>query len=377
MASTARRIGRFALVASLLAVSATLLVPVLTGRPVVSYASSASMEPTIGVLDVFFVDPWPDRLAVGDIIVFRSVTQGGPAVHRIVGGSPDGWITQGDANAGPDQNAGEPLVTEERILGRVLTRAGEPIVLKDLSIPYLEANAQLQRAEAAAGGPRQLLALAFLLLAAASALLGALLRRPRLPPTSLSRAARVRRSALRRLFPRGILGRHVAVALLVLLVATTAWGAAHARSDVLVQTVVVQDASSADGVRAAAKGGTIDREIEVGGFGYLPTVVVLDAGGRTEALRDVDVVAPGAQAHVRVRVHASDEAGLQEDVVHAWRYPALLPQDAILALHRVVPGLPSFAPAVALGLVGTAWFALLGVSRLPVGRMLGLQEDWR
>src|SRR5581483_5082241 len=104
------------------------LVPVVTGRPVVSYPVSGSMVPTLGPFDVFFVDPWPGALHKGDIIVFDSVTRAQPAVHRIVGGDESGWITQGDANPNADQMAGEPAVTRDRVLGRVVTwPSGEPV----------------------------------------------------------------------------------------------------------------------------------------------------------------------------------------------------------------------------------------------------------
>lgn len=375
MSTKARKLAKAAIVASFLAVSATLLLPAFTGRPVVSYASSGSMEPTIGVLDVFFVNPFPDEIAIGDIIVYQSVTQGGPAVHRVVGGDEAGWITQGDANNAPDQNGGEPLVSSERILGKVVTRHGTPILLDDLSVPYLEASAQLTRAKLAVGGTRQLVALTFLALAVASGILGMASRPRHLPSSRMPRRAR---DALRRIFPRGILGRHVGLALLLLLLLTTAWGTAHARADVLLQMVVVQDATSADGVRAAARGGWLDHEIEVGSLGFLPTIVIVDPGSeRVEVIEGVARAMPGTAAVLKVREHAADRSGLQEDVAQAWRYPAILPVGTILALHRIAPGAPYIAASAIVALVGACWFGALGVSRLPVGRLLGIREDWR
>src|ERR1051325_12185539 len=128
---------------ALVALLATLaLVPLLTGRPLASSPVSRSMEPTIGPFDVFLVDPFPGHLRVGDVILFRSETQGGPAVHRIVGGDETGWLTRGDANANVDQLAGEPVVTRERVLGRVVTGPhGAPILLPQGGVPVAEAQA--------------------------------------------------------------------------------------------------------------------------------------------------------------------------------------------------------------------------------------------
>src|SRR5438067_2893252 len=119
--TTRRRTLRRAGIILLAIVFALALVPILTGRPLMSYPISRSMEPTIGPFDVYLVDPVPGRIGVGDIILFESQTQGGPAVHRVVGGSDGAWITKGDANENVDQVGAEPPVTRGQILGRVVT----------------------------------------------------------------------------------------------------------------------------------------------------------------------------------------------------------------------------------------------------------------
>lgn len=369
------RIGRWALALSLLALTAAILIPVTTGRTFVSYASSGSMEPTIGVLDGFLVNPWPGELGPGDIVVFHSVLQDGPAVHRIVAAEGDGWLTQGDANPGLDQTMGEPLLTRDRILGKVITRNGEPIVLEQLGSTFLEARIRVTLAAEAAGGPRQLAVFAFLLVGLLSAIPAFSGKRKRALPPRLSLRQRV---ALRRLFPRGILGRHVAFALLVLVLASLLVAYSQARFEVATNIIVLQDASAGDGTRAAGPGVELPRDIDVAALGFLPTIAIVDPeeGGRVRVGNAGTFLGPGEEAKVEVWQRAGDVVGLQQDAVPVWRYPAILPTGAMVALHEAAPGSPyALLGALILG-AGYVWMRLLRISTLPVARTLGIQEEW-
>jgi len=371
----ARRLVKSALSLSLLALTLLVLFTALTGRPFVSYATSGSMEPTIGTLDGFLVHPFPADLQVGDIIVFQSDLRGGPVVHRIVGGSPDGWETQGDANARPDQTQGEPPVSRDRILGKVVTRDdGSVVLLQGLGVTVLEARVKLVVAENAVGGPRQLQALAFLALAALAAVPAfAIGRRQRRLPARLPLRARV---LLRRVFPRGILGRHVGYALLVLVCSSVAFSAAHAGHDVTTRLIVLQDRAAADEERATWPGNELRRDIPVRSLGLLPTLVVLDETERVRPEARTLPLAPLGEGIVTIHQRAGDKVGMQEDVARVYRYPALLPEGVVLALHDTAPGLPYVAMGAIAGAVGAAWFARLRVSTLPVGRMLRIPEEW-
>jgi signal peptidase len=373
----ARSFWRAIVVVSLLAASALFLSPAATGRPFVTYASSGSMEPTIGVFDVFFVEPWPAQISVGDIVVFRSVSHDGPAVHRIVGGDEGSWTTQGDANLLPDQQGGEPPLTRDRNLGRVVTNGrGEPILLENAAIPFLEANARLVHAQQVASGSRPVLAIGFLAIAILFGVLaigGGKKRHERSRPMS-----RRVQAVLRHAFPRGILGKHVGWVLLIVVFVSTAWVAAHARSDVEVTIVVVDDEATADTVRAAALGGALPRDIEVRSLGSLPTrAYVAGDQQHIEAVDQEVSIAPRATAVLRVMQRAQGDPGLQTDTVEVWRYPAFLPHATLTALHDLAPGAPYFAFAALAGLAGATWFGTMGIARLPVGRMLGVREDWR
>lgn len=374
MAARAGRIAKAAFTLSLLALAAATALPALTGRPLVSYASSASMEPTIGVLDGFFVDPWPASVEAGDIIVFYSVTRQGPAVHRVVAVEPEGWITQGDANEGPDQLAGEPLVTRERLLGKVITRAdGEPILVERLGATLLEGRARLVVVENAVGGPRQLVALAFLGLALSFAVPAFLARGKRELPSRMPLRTRV---ALRRLLPRGVLGRHVAIVLAAVVLASSLLAAANARHDVVSTMIVLQDPSAADEMRAAGPGMELRRAIDVSSLALFPTVVLLEGDPSRVRVQEPALLRPNVRSTVEVWQRGGDVVGLQEDVVGVWRYPAFLPPRAIVGLHEAAPGSPYLLLGALVVAAGAAWLARLRIGTLPVARTLGLREDW-
>lgn len=349
---------------------------IVAGRPVVSYAKSGSMEPTIGTFDGFFIEPWPRHLAVGDIIVFESLARGEPTVHRIVGGDARGWYTQGDANPGTDQAGSEPIVTPERIRGRVVTDAqGDPILLRGVGVPIVEAKTSLARVENGVGGHSAFMALLLFVLAAATAL-PALLGRRALPRPSKPLPRRVQR-ALRRRLPRGILGRHVALALLLVVMGAAAWASAGAATDVPSTMVVVRDGATSDGTRALGSGQVVERELRVGSLGPLPTVALLEA--RTEHVRvltrEVQVPAwshaPGA-----FEQEGGREPGVQEDVVRVWRYPRLLPTEVLVGLHGAAPGSPYALLAAGFAAAGWTWVRLSGIGRVPVGRWFGMREGW-
>lgn len=371
----ARRLAGYALTLSLLAVATAVALPLLTGRPVISYASSGSMEPTIGVLDAFLVHPFPRHLEHGDVVVFDSVREGGRAVHRIVGGDESGWYTQGDANPNVDQDAGEPLLTSDRVLGRVVTRPdGAPLVFDDLGVPFVEARIEVAKVEKYVGGPRQLLAMALFgvaVLSAAAGMLGG--SRARLP----ARRSRRAQALLRRVFPRGVRGRHLGVALLALLVFSTIWAAVYSRDELSVQLVVVNDPHAADGARAGAPGDALARDLRIGALGVIPTLAILEGSDRVIAPEGATRLGPLATTVLTVQEIAGDDVGLQEDRVQVWRYPAMFPSNAILAMHEAMPGLPYVAFGIVVALVGSLWFTAFGFARMPVGRMIGIREDWR
>lgn len=356
---------------------AILVAATWTGHPVVSYARSGSMEPTIGTFDAFLVEPWPTSLAIGDIVVFQSVSRGEPAVHRIVDGDARGWYTQGDANPNNDQSAGEPVVTRDRILGRVVVdRHGDPLLAQGLGVPLVQLNVEYVRLAEKVGG-EQKLKLGAIAFAAALLVIGGA-RTQTIPTAPRALPPRRARSALHRFFPRGVLGRHLAAGLALLAVASGGYGALHADRPVDVQMVVVEDPAAADGRRAAPAGGEIERAVEVGSLGPVPTHVIIEPeDDHLASAEDLVEVAPLTRESVGVRQRAGGSTGLQSDVLHVWRYPAFLPASWTHALHQALPGSPYLVFGAALALCVFAWVALMRELDVPIAIAFGAREAWR
>lgn len=100
--------------------------------PKVAYVYATSMEPLLHRGDGFVV--WSTRrLQVGDIILYRPTVLPAPYItHRIISIEADGYRTQGDNAPYADQASGEPLVSGNRIIGKVATLAGQPIRIPQL-----------------------------------------------------------------------------------------------------------------------------------------------------------------------------------------------------------------------------------------------------
>ncbi len=89
----------------------------LGGRMGLVLVAGHSMEPTHQIGDVAVT--WRAAPAVGDVVLFsipEGPARGEPVIHRIVGGDPSGWVTQGDNNAHPD----EWKPTNADVLGEVV-----------------------------------------------------------------------------------------------------------------------------------------------------------------------------------------------------------------------------------------------------------------
>jgi len=79
------------------------------------YGTGISMFPTLRVGDSLNVIAYGNRkIYPGDVVLFRGY--GHDVVHRVIAVNPDGIITQGDNNAGPD----EPILSES-IIGCVIS----------------------------------------------------------------------------------------------------------------------------------------------------------------------------------------------------------------------------------------------------------------
>lgn len=74
------------------------------GRMGMVMVAGESMQPIYELGDA--VITWREPVEVGDIILYRIpegvVGAGAPVIHRVIGGDGNGWVTQGDNRAQPD-----------------------------------------------------------------------------------------------------------------------------------------------------------------------------------------------------------------------------------------------------------------------------------
>lgn len=102
---------------------------IMQSAPNISYVYSSSMEPTIHVGDGFFVIP-SNQPKVGDIVLYRPLKLNAKLItHRVVAIIDGSYMTQGDNSPASDQSVGEPLVSQDRIVGKVLTINSKPLLL--------------------------------------------------------------------------------------------------------------------------------------------------------------------------------------------------------------------------------------------------------
>lgn len=97
----------------------------------ISYVTSDSMEPAIQTNDGYILVP-AGEVIPGEIVTFYSEERGAYVTHRVVGTTPGGYLTQGDANPSTDQATGDPPVEGEAIAGQVLTVGGQVVVIPQL-----------------------------------------------------------------------------------------------------------------------------------------------------------------------------------------------------------------------------------------------------
>jgi signal peptidase I len=275
-----------------------------------AYVTSNSMEPTLRLGDGFLV--WPVRaVPVGEIIVFRPVVlQADRVVHRIVGRSADGYVTRGDNSAGTDQAAGEPPVTPDRIIGRVVSAGGNPI-----RIPHLGGLSSLARS---------LLRERLSLLAGSTLALSLLLFLWDYLRPGRHRPLRTR-WRVRHLYTAG-----AGVAMLVILTALLMGSGVRS-----VEYLVSQNPSPDLNHVKQGEGGLV--RLPVSNPGMVPVWHFSRALPPGQVVRAPERLAPGADESLTIRLGPQERLGWHRAYVQVYHYPPLLPRRAVAALHQLNP----------------------------------------
>lgn len=273
----------------------------------ISYVYSGSMEPTIHQYDGYVVLEG-SSVSPGDVVVFRSEEKDAYVTHRIVAETPEGYLTQGDANPSTDQASGSPPVEESAVVGRVLTVGGDPV-----TIPALGRAVRLLRKHAVA--------------AAVVAVLGILLLASRSTDRPGRSVVRVD-DVVRPLF----------VAVLV-----TALVAGVAGTRTVDLHYVAVDGHPA-GPRTMEVGEARNETIRI----ERPEVPGMQVVAVGDDVVVTDRTANATTIELSVRIPPPESVGPHGGVLRVARYPATLPSAFLRRLIAVHPGLAALASALSV-----------------------------
>jgi signal peptidase len=258
--------------------------------------TSDSMSPAIEAGESVVVVPWTDP-GPGDVVVFDAPTRPGHVAHRVVGTTPAGLVTRGDANPTTDQATGSPAIPRSAVVGTALPVGGQ--------VHTLPVGADLL---GALDHHRPLL-----LGAGALALLAGTVRASRRAARSITRIGDVVPPLLAAtgVGAVGLLGAGVAVQ----------------------ETAFVASTGAATGRRVVPVGEAVRRSLTVAVAGPPFTTVLVESEGLRVASQSV--TAGGVD--LSVVVPARGTPGVVEGAVRVAPYPATLPRPVLAALHGVHP----------------------------------------
>jgi signal peptidase len=290
------------------------------------------MEPLIHVNDAFIVVP-ARTVQMGDIIMFRPVVLQAPFItHRIVGMGDRGYITKGDNSPYQDQESREPEVRLERIVGKVLTINGQPLIIPGLGSFSAGALALL-------GKNTRTLAAIFLLLGILAAFIG--------------RHHAAHKPKPRRRIRLGQVYRFIVLSGIGVVILSIFLG-----SHVTAVKYLVSEypGSLGDQVELNQPG---QLKLEAKNNGLFPVRTVITGVAPLSVAQAPEYIRPLSSQTVVLDVAAHRETGVQQGYVQIYNYPALLPGAWIAALHGVSPMLAAMSTGMAMGLWLVLFFKLL------------------
>ncbi|MDF2541560.1 MAG: signal peptidase [Herbinix sp.] len=302
------------------------------GAPVLTYVYSNSMEPLIKVNDAFIV--WHvSNYQVGDIIMYRPVVLEAPYItHRIIAVGEEGFITKGDNSSYEDQESGEPEVITNRVIGKVITFYGQPIIIPGLG--KLSSGIQ----EGFRGYTRYLSW--FFLILGVAATLKENRRSVRRPKTK-------NRLRLRHIY------KSVVIISILLVMLSIYLGSRVSQVKYLVSEYP----------------GTLGDQIEVNkpgkltmvikNNGLIPVWTVLTGIAPLDIYDAPEFIRPRSKESVILTISPQRQTGRFQGYVQVYNYPTLLPRNWIVTLHRLHPAFAITVEGLSMGLLFTIFFRIL------------------
>jgi signal peptidase len=331
-----KKIILFVWITSLSVVAIALLVANFKGIPVLSYVYSNSMESVIQVNDGFIVLP-QRALKVGDIIMYRPVSlQASYITHRIVGITEYGYITKGDNAPCQDQDSGEPAVDKDRIVGRVVTIDGRPIVFPGLGKFSSCIHSGLEKYFIK-------LSMVFLGLGIITALF---------PRKRSNRMRKVRyRLRLRHIY-HGIM-----LIAVIFTVISVCMGSKISKIRYLVSEY---PAKTGDQVEQNKSGQLI---MTIKNMGFFPVWTIISAEVPLQAHDLVQCIMPRHEEKMILDVLPQQKTGIYYGYIRVSKYPVFLPRAWMVLMHRIHPAMATIAVGFSLGLWLYLFFMMM--NRVP------------
>lgn len=333
-----RRYAVRALEVALFVALVSLVAGAVIGQPVLlSYVETGSMEPTIGAGDGFVAVP--SALAgppsEGDVVVYRAeqLQGGGLTTHRVVDETPRGYVTRGDANPFTDQDGGEPLVTEDRVVAQALQVGGTVVV-----VPYVGtviagvqgAVIAVQNGIATVVGVEAFLGsqgVGLVLLGVGFGLFGL--------SVALDRLGSPRRDRQRTRSRTDALDARLVVVLLLVVVLVPANVAMIVPSGIHTMTI---DGDTVAETADVDTGDPVGWEYTIENRGFVPVVVVFESADPTVSVPQYRrTLAPGERRELSIAVTAPPEGFTRTGRLQEYRYLLVLPPSVIESLHDAGP----------------------------------------
>jgi len=346
-----------AFVALLVVAVSVLILGNLLGQPLLlGFVETDSMSPTLESGDMFFALPTfvTGSPSKGDVVVYEAeeIQGGGLTTHRVVGETDGGYITKGDSNPFTDQDGGEPVVTEGKVVADVLQVGGTVV-----SVPYVGTAVGSVR-----GSVAWLLSVAGVGTGDDSGVAGFLLFSAGVVLFFLSLFGGKYERKRGRSVSKGYLSEQNAAVLFTVLL-------------LLVVLVPANYAMLSPGGEYELELGELDDEYEatdaesevtVSNDGFVAMVVVLDSAGGNLQVRDGVLEVPGGE---EVKTSVSPKRVSEKYVLTEHRYFMLLPPSLLTLLHSTSPFLALLAVNAVLG-VGVVGLSL-GLVSTKRGRRRG------
>lgn len=341
-----RRIAGYTFAFLIVTLVATLLIGHVLGTPfLLGYVETDSMEPALEPGDGYVAIPIEiaGPVGEGDVVTFDAQELHGASLttHRIVDETSEGYVTKGDANLVVDQEGAEPPVTDGQIEAKLLKVNGEVVVIPNLGTVVTTIQDGLESVQLRLGAIlgttalRGTQGLAYLAFALGSGLL--------LWGYASDRGRHSRDSQSRDRSRKYVYDVRTVVIVLALVVCVASVGTMAANSGTEEYDIISAEYDS-DRADIIEQGTTETISFPSHNGGLLPIVTVFEpASDGVEIEPRRHYLTHGESAEATLVLTAPAETGYYVRSVAEYRYFAVLPPSAILALHAIHPWLATTA----------------------------------